>query len=244
MVLSVAGRWLSGTPLAECSHGSAHQRRLRDGADGDGDRRFRFLPYCQARRGNIVVDTFTSWLPARINAFIDAFWDLVYAGMMGLITACLMTGVIEHYRSGQTTMLLQAIVWPALAVCTLLSLILTCCRHRDGRDTNPAGPSMSGVAIAILGFGAMLVLIAVRMPVGLSMLVVGSIGYIHLSSWPCLLRLHEDQPLLSVRQLHAVRHSAVHPDGRAGRAGRHVHRPVPRGAGLRRGISAADWRWR
>ena len=24
---------------------------------------FSFLPYCQARRGNIVVDTFTSWLP-------------------------------------------------------------------------------------------------------------------------------------------------------------------------------------
>ena len=45
---------------------------------------FSFLPYCQARRGNIVVDTFTSWLPARANAFIDAFWDLVYAGMMGL----------------------------------------------------------------------------------------------------------------------------------------------------------------
>lgn len=40
---------------------------------------------------------------------------------------------------------------------------------------------MSGVTIAALGFAAMLLLIAVRMPVGLSMLVVGSLGYIHLS---------------------------------------------------------------
>lgn len=40
---------------------------------------------------------------------------------------------------------------------------------------------MSGVAIAVLGFAGMLGLIALRMPVGLSMLVVGSIGYIHLA---------------------------------------------------------------
>src|SRR5262245_8209524 len=43
---------------------------------------FSFLPYCQVRRGNIFVDTFTTRLPPRINAWIDAFWDLVYAGMM------------------------------------------------------------------------------------------------------------------------------------------------------------------
>jgi C4-dicarboxylate transporter DctM subunit len=42
---------------------------------------------------------------------------------------------------------------------------------------------MSGLAVAGLGFGAMLVLIALRAPVGLSMLVVGAVGYIHLSSW-------------------------------------------------------------
>ncbi len=40
---------------------------------------------------------------------------------------------------------------------------------------------MSAVGIAILGFAAMLALIAIRMPVGLSMLVVGSIGYIQLA---------------------------------------------------------------
>ena len=45
---------------------------------------------------------------------------------------------------------------------------------------------MSGLGIAALGFGAMLVLIALRAPIGLSMLVVGGIGYIHLSSWQAL----------------------------------------------------------
>ncbi|MCL4712266.1 MAG: TRAP transporter large permease [Pseudorhodoplanes sp.] len=38
---------------------------------------------------------------------------------------------------------------------------------------------MTPIAIAGLGFAAMLVLIALRMPVGLSMLLVGSAGYIH-----------------------------------------------------------------
>lgn len=87
---------------------------------------FSFLPYCQARRGNIVVDTFTTKLPARMNARIDAFWDVVYAGMMGILTACLIVGTLEHYRSGQTTMLLQIIAWPAIAISTLLLLLLTC----------------------------------------------------------------------------------------------------------------------
>ena len=40
---------------------------------------------------------------------------------------------------------------------------------------------MSGTSVAILGFLAMLALIAVRMPVGLSMLVVGAFGYSYLS---------------------------------------------------------------
>jgi C4-dicarboxylate transporter DctM subunit len=42
---------------------------------------------------------------------------------------------------------------------------------------------MSGLALAGIGFAVMLLLIALRMPIGLSMLVVGSAGFIHLSSW-------------------------------------------------------------
>jgi TRAP-type C4-dicarboxylate transport system permease small subunit len=85
---------------------------------------FSFLPYCQARRGNIFVDTFTTGLSSRANAALDAFWDLVYAGMMGLLAGCLTTGTFEHWRSQQTTMLLQIIIWPALAVCAALTALL------------------------------------------------------------------------------------------------------------------------
>jgi len=116
VVASVLGRWLFRAPI----NGDFEMVQMATAIAV-----FAFLPYCQARRGNIVVDTFTSRLPARINALIDAFWDLVYAGMMGLLTACLATGTIEHYRSGQTTMLLQLAVWPAIAVSAALCLLLT-----------------------------------------------------------------------------------------------------------------------
>ncbi len=132
VVFSVLGRWLKGVPWAE---GVAGVFGLSLGPiNGDFEMVqmatagaiFAFLPYTQARRGNIVVDTFTSKLSPRLNAFIDAFWDLVYAGMMALLTACLVVGTLEHYRSGQTTMLLQLLVWPAIAICTVLSALLTC----------------------------------------------------------------------------------------------------------------------
>jgi TRAP-type C4-dicarboxylate transport system permease small subunit len=85
---------------------------------------FAFLPYCQARRGNIVVDTFLNRLPARAIRGVDALWDLVYAGMMGLLSASLITGALEHFRTAQTTMLLQIPVWPALAICAALCCVL------------------------------------------------------------------------------------------------------------------------
>jgi TRAP-type C4-dicarboxylate transport system permease small subunit len=86
---------------------------------------FSFLPYCEARRGNIAVDTFTTWCSPRTNAIIDGLWGLVYATLMGLMSACLIVGALEHFRSGQTTMVLLLPLWPAIAVCAVLALLLT-----------------------------------------------------------------------------------------------------------------------
>jgi TRAP-type C4-dicarboxylate transport system permease small subunit len=116
VVASVLGRWLYRAPI----NGDFELVQMATAIAI-----FSFLPYCQVRRGNIVVDTFTNRLPPRVNALIDAFWDVVYAGMMGLLTATLATGALEHYRTGQTTMLLQIIIWPAIAICAALALLLT-----------------------------------------------------------------------------------------------------------------------
>jgi tripartite ATP-independent transporter DctM subunit len=53
---------------------------------------------------------------------------------------------------------------------------------------------VSGASAAVLGFAAMLLLIAVRMPVGLSMLVVGSAGYAYLSGWGPFLAYMKTNP--------------------------------------------------
>jgi TRAP-type C4-dicarboxylate transport system permease small subunit len=86
---------------------------------------FAFLPYAQVRRGNIMVDTFTSWLPARGQAFIDAFWDLAYALFMGFIAYCLVFGTWDAIRSGETTMQRQIVLWPSIAIATGLCMLLT-----------------------------------------------------------------------------------------------------------------------
>lgn len=53
---------------------------------------------------------------------------------------------------------------------------------------------MSGVAVAGLGFAAMLVLIALRMPVGLAMLLIGCAGYVHFAGLNAFLNYMNSTP--------------------------------------------------
>ncbi len=53
---------------------------------------------------------------------------------------------------------------------------------------------MSGLAIGALGFCGMLALIALRMPVGLAMLVAGAAGYVHLQGWGIFLNYIKSTP--------------------------------------------------
>ena len=191
---------------------------------------FSFLPYCQARRGNIVVDTFTTWLPAALNR----------------LHRCVLGPRLRRHDGRSSPP-----AWSSARSSTIAAARPPCCcRSSSGRRLPSAprsgllltcvalataarlaaGAAMSGLGIAAIGFGVMLLLIALRMPVGLSMLVVGCRRLHPSLELAGVLRLHEDQPLLSVRQLHAFRHSAVHPDGRAGRAIGHLHRALFRAA--------------
>ncbi len=85
---------------------------------------FAYLPYTQARRGNIMVDTFTSWMSPRARNALDAFWDLIYAAFMGYIAYCLVFGTLDALRSGETTMQRQLLIWPSIALSTLLCGLL------------------------------------------------------------------------------------------------------------------------
>jgi TRAP-type C4-dicarboxylate transport system permease small subunit len=85
---------------------------------------FCFLPLTQARRGNIMVDTFATWLPLRVQRAMDAFWDFVYAGFMALTAWCLMNGARDALASGLTSAMLGLNLWPVFAATVLLILLL------------------------------------------------------------------------------------------------------------------------
>ena len=85
---------------------------------------FCFLPLTQARRGNIMVDTFTAWLPLRVQRAMDAFWDFVYAGFMALTAWCLMNGARDALASGLTSAMLGLNLWPVFAATVLLIMLL------------------------------------------------------------------------------------------------------------------------
>lgn len=118
VVVSVLGRWLFRTPI-----------------DGDFEfvematalAVFSYLPLTQARRGHIMVDTFTMRFSRATRDLIDAFWDLVYALMLGFCALALYFGTAGMFSNGQTTMQRQLPIWPSIGLsavlCTIAALV-------------------------------------------------------------------------------------------------------------------------
>lgn len=85
-----------------------------------------FLPWCQFRRGNIIVDFFTSGASPRTNAGLDRLG----AGLLGLAMALLawrtVLGGLSAWSTQSTTMMLG---FPEWIVYTLMvpPLVLTAC---------------------------------------------------------------------------------------------------------------------
>jgi TRAP-type C4-dicarboxylate transport system permease small subunit len=85
---------------------------------------FAFLPLCQAQRGNIMVDTFTTWMPVRAQRALDALWDLVYAFVAGIIAWRLAVGAIDTFQSRTVSMMLGLPIGWAIAACALMAAVL------------------------------------------------------------------------------------------------------------------------
>jgi TRAP-type C4-dicarboxylate transport system permease small subunit len=85
---------------------------------------FAFLPLCQAHRGNVMVDTFTTRLPARAQAALDALWDILYAGFAGFIAWRLSIGAFEAMSSRTTSMVLGLPIHYAIAGCAGMAAFL------------------------------------------------------------------------------------------------------------------------
>ena len=84
---------------------------------------FAFLPICQLHGGHATVDVFTRTLGVGGNRAIQAFWEIVLALAILLLTWRLFEGLVGKYNNGETTFLLQFPVWWAYCASFLASLI-------------------------------------------------------------------------------------------------------------------------
>jgi TRAP-type C4-dicarboxylate transport system permease small subunit len=105
---SVLLRWLTNQPI----RGDFEMVSL-----GSGVAVLCFLAWGTVMRANILVDSFTSWLPTRANDVLDAVWKLVWGAATLAIAERMARGAADMWTSDQRTMgLLGLPVWWAVAV--------------------------------------------------------------------------------------------------------------------------------
>lgn len=106
--VSVLLRWLTSQPV----RGDFELVSLGSGLAVLG-----FLAWGTHRRANILVDSFTAWLPRRVLDWVDAFWSLAWAAVTLLIAERMVRGALDTWASGTRTIGLLALpYWWAVAV--------------------------------------------------------------------------------------------------------------------------------
>jgi TRAP-type C4-dicarboxylate transport system permease small subunit len=70
-----------------------------------------FLPWCQVRRGNIIVDFFTTRAPAATQAALDRFGALLLAAVMALMAWRSAIGGLNAWKAGSGSMMLGFPEW-------------------------------------------------------------------------------------------------------------------------------------
>ncbi len=88
-----------------------------------------FLPWCQVKRGNIIVDFFTARVADKTNAQLDRLGALLYALALGLMAWRTTLGGFKAWASQSGTMMIGFPEWviyvgmvPPLVLCTLIGL--------------------------------------------------------------------------------------------------------------------------
>ena len=96
-------------------------------AIGTGVCVFAFLPYCQLKRENVLVDFFMSAAPDRVKSFFDAVANLTYTLIIALMIWRMSRGGLDLYEADEMTLILEFSRWwtfPAAIVCLTLLLIV------------------------------------------------------------------------------------------------------------------------
>jgi TRAP-type C4-dicarboxylate transport system permease small subunit len=106
--VSVVLRWFTSQPI----RGDFEMVSIASGVGVFG-----FLAYGTLMRANILVDTFSTWLPRRVAGVVDGFWMLVWAGVAFWLAERMTLGALETWRNGMRTIGLLALpYWWAVAI--------------------------------------------------------------------------------------------------------------------------------
>jgi TRAP-type C4-dicarboxylate transport system permease small subunit len=88
-----------------------------------------FLPYCQMRGGNIIIDFFTSRASVATQQRLDAFGALLLAIVAAVVAWRTAVGTISAKQNGETSMIMGVPIWysyalmvPGLALTALAGL--------------------------------------------------------------------------------------------------------------------------
>ena len=89
-----------------------------------------FLPWCQLRRGNIIVDFFTTRASAATQLRLDRLGALLYAAAMALMAWRTTIGAANAWNSKASSMMLGFPEWvvycgivPPLVLCAVIGLV-------------------------------------------------------------------------------------------------------------------------
>lgn len=119
VVVSVLGRWLLSTPI----YGDFEMVAM-----GTAVSVFLFLPYCQMKRRNVIVDLFMSWAPKRMQILCDVAGALMLGVIAALLAWRMTLGTINAVNYNETTYILALPLWVAypFAVASFALLAMTC----------------------------------------------------------------------------------------------------------------------
>lgn len=101
-VVSILGRWLLGKPI----QGDFELVQIACAGCVTC-----FLPWCQMRRGHVLVDFFTNRLPPRTRLWFDAAGTLAIAAVAGLVAWRTGAGLLAVKAAGETSMILGMPIW-------------------------------------------------------------------------------------------------------------------------------------
>ncbi|MDA1326509.1 MAG: TRAP transporter small permease [Proteobacteria bacterium] len=85
---------------------------------------FAFLPYCQIKRGNIVVDFFTTGVSPRGRSMLDGIGSALYLFIAVLFTWRLYFGAIELYETSEVLAVINFYRWWTLPFSLFCMVVL------------------------------------------------------------------------------------------------------------------------